>query len=93
MLIQQSLLPCLLKGPADSQSEREGERRGEMIRSVKANLQSMLLADASSQTSQFPQDQETKGVRQFPACFTASDAFIFILLGRQHLVMKGSLYI
>lgn len=29
MQIQQSLSPCLPKGPADSQSEREGGREGE----------------------------------------------------------------
>lgn len=96
MQIQQSLSPCLPKGPADSQSERGW---GGVIRTVKANLQSKQTeADASSQTSQFPQDQETKSVGQFLACFTASDAIKFILVApkldtSRVLVMKDLLYI
>lgn len=69
MLIQQSLLPCLLKGPADSQSEREGERRGEMIRSVKANLQSMHRGRRQQPNQSVPSGSGNQGCQTISCLF------------------------
>lgn len=69
MLIQQSLLPCLVKGPADSQSEREGERRGEMIRSVKANLQSMHRGRCQQPNQSVPSGSGNQGCQTISCLF------------------------